>query len=200
MIALYHAPRTRSVRVRWLLEELGVPYELKRVPFTPPRRTFSQPTPLGKLPVLEDGDVAIGESGAILQYVLERHGEGRLAPALDSPLRGPFLQWIHYAEGTAYPPLGVIIWHTFYRRDADRLPEVIEDHRERARDALDFVERTLGEGDYLLGAEFTAADVMMGFTLAVAQVLGVLDGRYPRLGRYLERLQARPAYQRAAAD
>jgi glutathione S-transferase len=194
VIALYFAPRTRSVRVRWLLEELGVPYELRRVTFNPPTRAFSQDTPLGKLPVVEDGGVTICESGAIVEYVLERYGNGRLAPPIGSPLRGPFLQWIHFAEATAFPPIGVIVWHTLYQRDADRIPTVIESARERARAAFDFVERALDGRDYLLG-EFSAADVMMGFTLMAGRMLGVLDDRHPALGRYVDRLQARPALQ-----
>jgi glutathione S-transferase len=198
MIRLYHAPRTRSVRVRWLLEELGLPYELVPVTFKPPTRTFSQDTPFGKLPAIVDGDVTIGESGAIVEYILERYGKGRLAPAIGSPLRGEFLQWVHYAEGTAFPPLGIIVWHTLFRGDADQLPTVIAGARERAAAALDVVERALGGKTYLLGNDFSAADVMMGFTLAAARMLGVLDERFPNLGGYLARLEARPAFQRAA--
>ncbi len=198
MIRLYHAPRTRSVRVRWLLEELGLPYELVPVTFKPPTRTFSQDTPFGKLPAIVDGDVTIGESGAIVEYILERYGKGRLAPAIGSPLRGEFLQWVHYAEGTAFPPLGIIVWHTLFRGDADQVPGVVASARERAEAALGVVERALGGKAYLLGADFTAADVMMGFTLAAARMLGVLDQRFPNLTAYLSRLEARPAFQRAA--
>jgi glutathione S-transferase len=198
MITLYFAPRTRSIRVRWLLEELGLPYTLKRVTFNVPSKAFVQDTPLGKLPVIEDGDTTIGESGAIVEYILERYGNGRLAPPIGSPLRGPFLQWIHFAEGTAFPPLGVVIWHTLYLGDADQIPTVIASARERAAGGFAFVERALAGKDYLLGSEFSAADIMMGFTLAAARVLGVLDERYPALGRYLARLEARPAFQKAA--
>ena len=89
MLRLYHAPRTRSVRVLWLLEELGLPHELVTVPFkAPSSEFFVQETPLGKIPTLEDGDVVLCESGAIVEYILERYGEGRLAPAVGSPLRG----------------------------------------------------------------------------------------------------------------
>jgi glutathione S-transferase len=199
MITLYFAPRTRAVRILWLLEELGLPYELKKMAFAPPSKAFSQGTPLGKFPVIEDGDVVMCESGAILEYILERYADGRLAPPIGSPLRGPFLQWIHFAEGTAFPPLGVIIWHTLYKRDAESLPGVIDSARERARAALDFAAQALDGRDYLLGAEFCAADIMLGFTLAVAQVLGVLEEGDTLLMRYLERLQARPAFQKAAA-
>src|SRR5262245_58438734 len=108
MIKLYFAPRTRSVRVRWLLEELGIPHDLERVEFIDPTKPFAQRTPLGKFPVIEDGDVTLCESGAIIEYILERYGNGRLAPAIGSPLRGEFLQWMHFAEGTAFQPIGVI--------------------------------------------------------------------------------------------
>jgi glutathione S-transferase len=197
MLTLWYAPRTRSIRVRWLLEELGVPYALRRVDFNRPERMFAQDTPLGKFPVIEDDGVTICESGAIVEYVLERYGEGRLAPPIGNPSRGPFLQWIHYAEATAFAPLGVVIWHTLYAGDADTIPTVMESARDRARSALDFVEQSLGDRDHLVGA-FTAADVMMGFTRRAAVLLGVLDDRYPRLLRYVARLEARPAYQVAA--
>jgi glutathione S-transferase len=197
MLRLYFAPRTRAVRVRWLLEELGLPYELRRVEFNPPTKAFSQDTPLGKIPVIEDGDVVICESGAIVEYILERYGNGRLAPPIGSPLRGEFLQWIHFAEATAFPPLGVIVWHVLYRRDADQVAPAIDSARERAHSALEFVERQIAGKDYILGRDFTAADVMVGFTLAAARAFGVLDDRYPRLNAYLARLETRPAFQTA---
>ena len=198
MITLYFAPRTRSVRVRWLLEELGLPYELRRVTFNLPQKVFAQDTPLGKLPVIEDGDVTICESGAIVEYILERYGDGRLAPPIGSPLRGEFLQWVHFAEATAFPPLGVIVWHRLYKGDADQIPGVIDSARERALGAFEFVERRLSGRAYLLGDEFSAADIMMGFTLLAARLLGVLEDGHPDLDRYLERLQARTAFRAAA--
>lgn len=201
MLVLYYAPRTRAIRVRWLLEELGVPHELRRVPFVPPTQGFfSQATPLGKFPVLEDGDVVLAESGAIVEYVLERHGTGRLAPAIGTSLRGPFLQWLHFAESTAFPPLGTIVWHTLYKQDASRLPSVIDDARSRAEATLGVVDRALDGREYLLGDEFSAADVMMGFTLEAAKALGVLRAQFPNLTTYLARLEARPAFRRATAD
>jgi glutathione S-transferase len=198
MITLYFAPRTRSVRVRWLLEELGLPYELRRVTFNVPKQAFAQDTPLGKLPVIEDGEVTICESGAIVEYILERYGDGRLAPPVGSPLRGEFLQWVHFAEATVFPPLGVIVWHRLYKGDADQIPGVIESARERALAAIEFVARGLAGKTYLLGDEFSAADIMMGFTLLAARLLGVLDDGHPVLDPYLARLQARPAFQAAA--
>jgi glutathione S-transferase len=203
MLKLYFAPRTRSVRIRWLLEELGLPYELVRVEFRPAPTAFAQSTPLGKFPVLDDDGVVIGESGAILEYILERHGhesDVRLAPPVDSPLRGPFLQWVHFAEGTAFPPLGVMIWHGLYQGNADQVPIAIDAARERAQGALAVVEQHLAGHTYLLGHDFSAADIMLGFTLAAAQFLGVLDDAYPKTMSYLGRLSERPAFQRASAD
>jgi glutathione S-transferase len=200
MLTLYYAPRTRSVRIRWLLEELALPHELRRVPFEPPRAMFTQATPSGKFPVLVDDDVVISESGAILEYILERHAGGRLAPPLGSPLRGPFLQWVHFAESTAFPPVGIIVWHTLYKQNAAEVPSVIEDARLRAAAGFDVVERALDGRAFLLGDEFSGADVMMGFTLEAAKMLGLLGDAYPGIQGYLTRLESRAAFQRAVAD
>jgi len=200
MIKLYHAPRTRSIRVLWLLEELGLPYELETVEFLPPStRFFAQKTPLRKLPTIEDGDVVMCESGAILEYILERYGEGRLAPPVGSPLRAAYLQWLHFAESTAFPPLGIVVWLLRYRGDATEYAPLIEDARSRAAAGFGFLEAGLGQKDYLLGDEFSAADIMTGFTLGAARMLGMLDERYPHLQGYIARLETRPAYQKAVA-
>lgn len=198
MLTLYFAPRTRAIRVRWLLEELELPHQLKRVPFQIPIRTFGQQTPLGKLPVIEDGETIICESGAIVEYILERYGEGRLAPPIGAPKRGEFLQWVHFAESTAFAPVGVIVWHTLYKNNAAGVALAIEGARERADDAFAFIDRALANRPYLLGDEFSAADIMMGFTLIAAQMLAVLDARHAHLPPYIARLQQRPAFQRSA--
>jgi glutathione S-transferase len=149
--------------------------------------------------VIEDGDVTIAESGAILEYVLERHGGGRLAPPLGSPDRGRYLQWLHFAEGTLSVPLSTILWHLLYKGDAAELPTVMADARERAHATLAVVERALARDEYLAGA-FSAADIMVGFSVGAARLLGVLDERHSNLTAYLARLEARPAFQRATAD
>ena len=200
MIKLYFAPRTRAVRILWLLEELGLPYALERVDFLPPAKNFfAQRTPLGKLPTLEDGDVIMCESGAIVEYILERYGKGRLAPPVGTRERAQFLQWLHFAESTAFPPLGILVWLTLYRSDAEHQSALIQDARARAAMGLDFLAREMGRNTYLIGDDFSAADIMMGFTLVAARLLGILDDRFPTLQQYLGRLQARPAFQKAAA-
>lgn len=200
MIKLYFAPRTRAVRVLWLLEELELPYALERVEFLPPAQTFfAQKTPLGKLPTVEDGEVLMCESGAIVEYLLERYGQGRLAPPPGSRERARYLQWLHFAESTAFPPLGILVWLSRYRSDGERHADLISDTRERAAASFDFLEREFGSGPYLLGAELSAADIMLGFTLEAAQALGVLSGRHPGVQAYLARLEARPGFQKALA-
>jgi glutathione S-transferase len=200
MIKLYFAPMTRSVRVLWLLEELSLPYTLERVDFLPPeKKFFAQATPTGKLPTLDDDGVVMCESGAILEYLLERYGDGRLAPARGTPERAAFLQWMHFSESTVFPPLGIVIWLTRYRDAAELPSELIADARSRAASGLDYVEQALGDRPYLVGSDFSAADIMMGFSLVAAKVVGVLDDRYPVIDRYLARLQERPAFQKAAA-
>jgi glutathione S-transferase len=199
MLKLYHAPRTRSVRIVWLLEELGLPYELVRVEFKPTSdRFFQQDTPLGKIPVLEDGDVVMCESGAITQYILERYGNGRLEPAVGSPRRAAFLQWLHFAEATAFPPLGVVVWISRYRDNPAEQASLLPDARARALTGLQFLEDNLAGKQWILGDEFSAADIMLGFTLAGAQAVGVLDESLPECAAYLGRLMQREAFRKAA--
>lgn len=200
MIRIYHAPRTRSLRILWLLEELELPYEVVNVAFQPPSaQFFVQQTPLGKLPTLEDGEIIMCESGAMMEYVIERYGEGRFAPPPGSIERAAYFQWLHFAESTAFPPLGILVWLTRYRDDAENHISLLEDTRTRAASGFEFVESELQDKTWLLGDAFSAADIMMGFTLMVARSLGLLDERYARLEAYLQRLEARPALQRAMA-
>jgi glutathione S-transferase len=199
MITLHHAPLTRSVRILWLLEELGLPYRLETVRFAVPVRPFSQQTPSGKLPVIEDGDLVLFESGAILEYLLERYGEGRLAPAPGTPLRGPFLQWVHFAEATLMPPLGHLVRHLVFKPEAERIPAVVAEARALAAAALDVVERALAGRAHLLGDAFSAADIMMGYGVQAAQWYGVLGAPHPHAAAYLARLAERPAFRVAWA-
>jgi len=199
-LKLYFAPRTRAVRVRWLLEELGLEYELERVAFKPTSgQFFIQDTPTGKIPTLVDGAVVMAESGAIVEYLLERYGEGRLAPDAASVDRAAFLQWLHFAESTAFPPIGNYVWLTVYRTDAAEHPELVRDARQRVHDTLRQVETALAGRAWLVGEAFSAADVMMGFTLQAADLLGLLPEELVGVKGYLARLQARPALARALA-
>ena len=196
-LKLYAAPKTRAIRIAWLLEELGLPYVLELVTFQPTSSAFFiQHTPTGKIPTLEDGEVVLCESGAITEYILERYGEGRLAPEVTSPLRGEYLQWFHFAESSAFAPIGVVVWLTLYRDDAGSHPDLIDDAIGRAVTTLRFLEQRMEGRSFLVGGDLTAADVMMGFTLAAAQALQLLDD-LPELQRYFENLSRRPAFQLA---
>jgi glutathione S-transferase len=198
MIRLYHAPFSRSVRVRWLLEELGLRHELEVLPPIASTTPFSQSTPTGKVPTLEDGPLVLFESIAIMEYLLDRYGEGRLAPSRSSDEWGPFLQWLHYAEATAFPPLGYLARHTFALPESQRIPASAQENRELAAKVLALPERVLAGSAYLVGGRFTAADIAMGYTVGTARLLGLL-GSLPNLDAYLGRLSGRPAFQRATA-
>jgi glutathione S-transferase len=196
-ITLHHVPHTRSLRVRWLLEELGLPYRLETRTFADLRRPEHLALhPLGKVPVLADGDVVLFESGAILQYLLERYGGGRLEPKPQTPERARYLQWFHYAEATITGPLGLIVRHAVLLPEGERLAAVAEAGRAEARRVLAPVERALAGQSWLL-PEFGAADIMLGYSVRLASLLGVLDAASPNLVAYLARCEARPAYRRA---
>ena len=196
MIRLHFAPLTRSIRIRWLLEELKVEYELVRETYIRDGdKGFAQNTPSGNYPYLEDGDVALSESGAIVQYLLERDGKGRLEPDVGSPDRAAYLQWLHFAEGTAANSVNTIVWLSVYRQDSERHGEIIAAARGSAQVVFDKVEAALGDRPFLVGEDLTAADIMMGFTLASAKWLEVLTESHPKACAYVVRLIARPALQ-----
>jgi glutathione S-transferase len=159
----------------WLLEELGLPYELHAAPLEPPApRPFAQKTPSGKVPTIEDDGVTIFESGAIVEYLLEKYGSQGLAPSVGSPLRGPFLQWVHFADATAFTGLGNIAWHTRFKEDAESVADALADYRGWAEASLDALERTLRDRDFLLGAELRSPD-------GAPQPSDATRGRYTRM-------------------
>ncbi len=208
MITIYHVPRTRSARIIWLCEELDLPYEVVAVDFSPEYRKSAEwrrLNPIGKVPALTDLDAegnpfTMIESGAMVHYILERYGEGRLQPPVGSPESALFLQWSWFAEASLARPLGDMVHHRILKPEPERIPAVVEDGRERAEICLDAIEAALEGRDYLMGSELTAADIMMGYSLALAQRLDVLDDRYPKLLAYMSRLEARPGFRIAFAD
>ena len=196
---LYDAARCPyCARVRIALAEKGLGYETVEIDLSDRPAWLYTKNPSGKVPVLEDGELTMFESGAIVEYVLERYGRGRLAPPPGTLERGVFLQWLHFAEATVMPPFGDLVRHMVFLPEAERISAILPDARMRAAAALGVVERALGGKDYLLGAEFSAADIMMAYGLLSARSFGVLTDEYPNLKRYLARLESRPAFQRAA--
>jgi glutathione S-transferase len=211
-VVVHHLNASRSQRVLWLLEELGVPYEVKRYERNPDTM-LAPPSlraihPLGKSPVVTDGDRTIAESGAIVEYLVDRYGNGRLVPAAGTPERLRYSYWLHYAEGSAMPPL--LLKLVFDRVESAPMPFFIRPIAKaiagRAKSSfiapqidlhLDYMERELATREWFAGPEFTAADVQMSFPLEAAAARAGLDARRPKLMAFLERIHARPAYRRA---
>jgi glutathione S-transferase len=195
MLRIYHAPLMRSIRIIWLAEELGLPYEIERL--TPEQRrgpAFRALHPQGKIPVIEDGPFTMFESCAIMQYLLDRYGEGRLQPEPGTSEAAAYQQWLWFAEASFARPLGDMAQHTIIRPEAERMPAVVEDGRARASQCLAAVEARLGGRTYLGGDAFTAADIAMGWTLMLARHFGVLTpATAPTTARYLDHIGARPA-------
>ncbi len=203
MPTLYHSAKTRSVRPRWLLEEIGAPYHLVRMSLEAgdqKKPEYLEINPNGTVPAYVDGDAKLFESAAICQYLADRHPEKRLAPPVGTPARGYYYQWIHFAMSGLEPPLLTIFLHTVMKPEAERIPQLVPPAREQLTGALGVLEKSLAGRAFLVGDDLTAADVMVASTLAWAQMLGLLGAGTPTTAAYLGRLMGRPAFQRAMAD
>jgi glutathione S-transferase len=212
MIIVHHLNNSRSQRVLWLLEELGLEYEIKRYE-RDPATMLAPPAlreihPLGKSPVITDGAVTLAESGAIIEYLVERYGGGRLIPPVGTPERIRYIYWLHYAEGSAMPllllqlifnrvargPMPFLV-RPIARAIATRVQQsFIEPNLKRH---LDYMEGELHKTTWFAGEELTAADIQMSFPLEAAVARGGLNTSRPKLMAFLERIHARPAYRRA---
>ncbi len=201
MLTLHFAPNSRAGRIVWLLEELGLPYELNRMDFHPKDLKSDEHRarhPLGRVPVLDDDGITIYESGAIVEYVIARHTDGALKPAVDSPLFPEFLQWFHYCEGMVMPPINTIVVQTILLPPERQNKEALEQAQRLLGKALAPVEVALEGRDYLIG-EFSAADIMLGHALYMSGRLGCVDDTMKNIQAYRERLETRPAFQKAMA-
>ena len=212
MITVHHLNNSRSQRVLWLLEELGVPYEIQK--YQRDAKTMLAPPellkvhPLGKSPVITDDGVTVAESGAIIEYLLERYGAGRLEPEKGTPERLRFTYWLHFAEGSAMSPL--LMKLVFDRIETSPMPffakpiargisrkvktAMVEPNLKRH---LDYMERELTKSEWFAGAEFTAADVQMSFPVEASVQRAGLDSSRPKLITWLKKIHARPAFRRA---
>jgi glutathione S-transferase len=197
MIEVHHLNNSRSQRVLWCLEELGVDYQI--VKHQRDAQTNLAPDslkaihPLGKAPVIRDAGRVIFESGAILDYLVRRHGNGRLAPGPGTPDHERYLEWLHYAEGSAMLPVMLKLYIArLGEAGGPLLPRIhgeIENH-------FGFLDSELSGRDYFVGDELTAADIQLSFPIQAGRMLYTLD-KFPKLAAFLQRVQARPAYQRA---
>lgn len=213
MITLHHLENSRSQRVLWLLEELGVPYEVKRYR-RDPKTMYAPPElarvhPLGKSPVITEGDATVAESGAIVEYLLDEHDrEGRLRPPPGTPERRRYTYWLHFAEGSAMPPL--LMKLVFDQVRKAKVPFFIKPVVRGVADKVTqsfiapnlarqfrFMEDELATRPWFAGEAFSAADIQMSFPLEAAAARGGLGDDFPKLMDWLQRIHARPAYHRA---
>lgn len=197
MLKLHHAPNSRAGRIVWLLEELGLDYELNAMAFHPKDLKSDEHRarhPLGRIPVLEDGDVMIYESGAIVEYIIARYTDGALKPGVESVLFPQYLQWFHYCEGMVMPPVNTIIVQTLLLPPERQSKEVLEQAQRLLSKAVAPVNENLQGKDYLIG-DFSAADIMLGHACFMSNRLGCVPDDMVHLKAYVERLQTRPAFQ-----
>jgi glutathione S-transferase len=199
---LYYAPQTRATRPRWMLEEIGAPYELVRLQLS--KGEHKQPEylkihPHGAVPAYSDGEVTMFESAAICAYLADKFPDKRLAPPVGSAERGPYYQWLVYSMATMEPPVLKVFLNTRMLAEEKRSPAVAEEGRAQWKDVARVVEQAVEGKAFLLGEQFTAADVMVGSILGWSGFMGLLDG-FPGLQAYVGRLTSRPAFKRANAD
>jgi glutathione S-transferase len=200
MITLWHCEDARSFRALWALEELGVPYELKLLPF-PPRvhaPEYLEINPLGTIPFLTDGETQMAESSAIVQYLAVKHG-GPLNVPPDDPAYGAWLDWLYRGEATLTFPQTLVLRYTRLEPSERRNPQVAEDYGRWFVSRLRSVEARVSEVDHLAAGRFTAADISVGYALLLAQTIGLSERFGPATAAYWARLQARPGFQRAKA-
>jgi glutathione S-transferase len=197
MIEVHHLNESRSRRITWLLEELGLDYTVHAYQRNPKTRLappeLEKIHPLGKAPVIRDGDEVIFESGAIIEYLVRKYGHGRLAPAADSRDYNRYLQFLHYAEGSAMLPLMLKLYTSRLGDGAAPLQPRIESEMQRH---LGFLNSELGGRDYFIGSELTGADVQLSFAVQMA-VKFCGEEAYPNLTAFVQRIEAREAYRRA---
>lgn len=200
-ITVYHLETSRSERIVWLLEELGLPYELE---VFPRETTGAAPHPLkeihvlGKAPVIRDGDTVLAESGAIVDYIVHRHGGGRLTLPPAHPAYARYLYWLHFAEGSLMSLLLIVLVLSRVKEAA--ASPVVTRMRDRMHQMLSFVDTDLAGGPWFAGEEFTAADVMMVFPFTTLRNFLDYDlAPYANIAAYLTRIAARPAYKKAMA-
>ena len=212
MIIVHHLNNSRSQRILWLLEELGLDYEIKKYQRDP--KTMLAPAelraihPLGKSPVITDGDTMVAESGAIIEYLIERYDKGKFIPAAGTPDKLLYTYFMHYAEGSAMTPL--LMKLVFDRVETSPMPffakPIAKGIAQKVKSTyimpqivqhLSYLEAELGKRSWFAGPEFTGADIQVSFVLEAASARGGLGEKYPKLFAFLERIHARPAYQRA---
>ena len=197
---LYFAPNSRAVRVAWLLEELELPYEVQK--FTLGAREMREAPylakhPMGRVPALEDGEITLFESGAIVQYILAKYGKGRFVPEMQTAEFAAYLQWFHYAEGMIMPPMNTYVVETILLPPERRTEINVKRSVKLLGQMLTAVNTQLGDRNFLVGSDITAADFMTGHAVIMSHRFGIDMTAIPNLLPYVERLSTRPAFIKA---
>lgn len=197
MIELWHCADARSFRALWALEELGLPYELKLLPFPPRVRApaYLEVNPLGTIPALRDGETFMSESAAIVQYLVTRYGPSDLAVPVEDPAYGAWLNWLHFGEATLTFPQTLVL--RYRRLEPGRCEVAADDYARWFASRLRHVDRALQDAEHLCGGRFTAADISVGYALLLARTLDLQSAFTPAIAAYWERLRARPAFRAA---
>ena len=202
-LKLYYANPSRAIRPRWLLEEIGVPYDLVRLNLDAGdqrKPEYLAINPNGTVPTLVDGDLTLFESAAICEYLADEFPDKDLAPPLGTSERGLYYQWMHYAMSSLDAHVITIFHHTSVLPEAERIPALAEECTHRLAAAIEVVERALQGREYILGSTFGAADVMVGSCVIWAGSAGLVAPERTATHAYAARLAARPAFRRAIAD
>ncbi|MGB0688571.1 MAG: glutathione S-transferase family protein [Paracoccaceae bacterium] len=198
---LYYSPASRAVRVAWLLEELGLEYEIQK--FALGDRAMREPDylavhPMGRVPALEDKGVTLFESGAIIQYILANYADGKFVPKVGTPEFAQYLQWLHYAEGMIMPPMNTLVVETILLPPERRTELNVKRSTKLLGQMLHAVNQNLADKDYLVGDMMTAAEFMTGHAVIMAKRFGIDLTDKPNIPPYVARLEARDAFQRAS--
>jgi glutathione S-transferase len=202
-LKLYYANPSRAIRPRWLLEEIGVPYDLVRLNLDAGEQKkpeYLAINPNGTVPALVDGDLALFESAAICEYLADKYPEKNLAPPVGTPARGLYYQWMHYAMSSLDAHVITIFHHSTLLPEAERIPALVAECTHRLAAAIEVVEHTLEGREYIVGSAFGAADVMVGSCVIWAGTAGLVAPERTATRAYATRLSARPAFRRAIAD
>lgn len=200
-VTLYHCSGARSTRVVWTLEEMGLDYTLKTLPF-PPRvfeKEYLGVNPLGTVPYFVEGDTRMTESSAICQYLVDTRGPTPLAVTTGEPDYGAYLNWLYYSDATITFPQTIVLRYSRLEPQERRLPQAVEDYRRFFLGRLRAVDAALADGrEYLCAERFTIADICVGYALYLARILKIEEAFTPNVGEWWHRLSSRPAFRRAA--
>ena len=196
-LTVYHLPRSRSLRVLWLLEELGLPYQVDSLEYVPGKfggEAYTKIHPLNKVPAIKDGDMVMYESVAIMQYIMDKYAPNQLRPSVNHVEYGPYLQWLHYGESTLAPVIAALMYQRHFFPKYQRSPAMVNWAEAELVKVFSMLETQLAEHEYILGSGFSAADISVGYCLLLARLAKAHAQITPRIQEYWETLTDRDAW------